>query len=511
MNVTFMKKLFGLKNRILLLSSACISMLVGLTYAEDVDKAFPPIFDLVNLNGTDGFAINGYMPSGSSGISVDEAGDVNGDGIDDFIIGAPGANNHTGQSYVIFGSKKLWPGSINLNYLNGKNGFTINGINMEDSSGYFVSGAGDVNGDGIADILIGAPTANNNTGQSYLVFGSKKSWPATINLAALNGNNGFIMNGINLQDLCGWSVSRAGDVNGDGIDDILIGAPQGNNNTGQSYVVFGSKNQWPTTISLADLNGSNGYAINGIHAGDFSGGSVSGAGDINGDGIDDILINSSTANIAGQSYVVFGSKAAWPSASFNLSNLNGNNGFAINSIYDELVSVKNAGDVNKDGIDDIILGAVGNKNITGQSYVIFGNKASWPPAINLQDINGNNGFNIISINPEDVSGYSVSGAGDVNGDDVDDVIIGAPGANNQRGQSYVVFGHKGPWPVNISLYMLDGTNGFTLNGINPNDWSGWSVSRAGDVNGDGIADIFIGAVQANNYTGQSYIIFGEPE
>ncbi len=500
-----MKKLSKLK--IIILLGAYISIHAGVAYAEDLYGTFPAGFNLINLNGTNGFATNGMHPQDGGGDTGSSIGDVNGDGIDDIIIGAPNANNGAGQSYVVFGSKKPWSKSINLTNLDGSNGFAINGVHAYDTSG-IVSGAGDVNGDGIDDIVIGANGANN-TGQSYVVFGSKKAWPAAMNLADLNGNNGFAMNGINLGDGCGGSVSGAGDVNGDGIDDILIGAPGANNVAGQSYIVFGSKEAWPEAIDLADLNGSNGFSINGIKPGDASGFSVSGAGDVNGDGIDDILIGAPRVRAPGgqkQSYVVFGSKQAWPSASFNLIDLNGNNGFAINdNDPNSLIgfSISRAEDVNADGIDDIIIGAPGSNNQTG--YVIFGSKASWPSAINLQYINGNNGFAIIGINPLDGCGGSVSGVSDVNGDGIADVLIGANGANNARGQSYVVFGNKGPWPVNISLYLLNGTNGFAINGINPQDFSSQSVSGAGDINGDGIDDILIGAPGA----GQSYVIFGQ--
>src|SRR4028119_1612079 len=262
--------------------------------------------------------------------------------------------------------------TFNLSALNGSNGFAINGIADGDSSGYSVSSAGDVNGDGIDDLIIGAysadPNGINRAGQSYVVFGSNSGFGAGLDLSELNGSNGFAINGIAATDFSGWSVSSAGDVNGDGFDDLIIGAKYADGNAisyaGQSYVVFGSNSGFGAGLDLSELNGSNGFAINGIGADDRSG-SVSSAGDVNGDGFDDLIIGARTASPngitnAGQSYVVFGSNSGF-GAGLNLSALNGSNGFAINGIAQadwSGWSVSSAGDVNGDGFDDLIIGAI---------------------------------------------------------------------------------------------------------------------------------------------------------
>jgi Ca2+-binding RTX toxin-like protein len=151
-------------------------------------------------------------------------------------------------------------GSLNLSALDGSNGFVINGIDVVDYSGRSVSSAGDINGDGIADLIIGAygATANGNgsAGESYVVFGgSGVGSSGSLNLFALNGSNGFVLNGIAAGDSSGRSVSSAGDINGDGIADLIIGAPDADPNgiygAGESYVVFGFTTSSLPTLSIS--------------------------------------------------------------------------------------------------------------------------------------------------------------------------------------------------------------------------------------------------------------------
>ena len=416
--------------------------------------------------------------------------------------------------------------NINLSSLDGITGFLIPGLEQDSRLGDAVGSAGDVNGDGIADIIIGAKDAdvngNNSAGKIYVIFGKNGDFSSSFNLANLDGSNGFVLNGIDEDDIAGISVSNAGDINNDGVEDLIIGARggdvNGNSNAGESYVVFGQNSAFNASLNLADLDGSNGFVLNGVASGDFSGTSVSSAGDVNGDGIDDLIIGANFANSnAGESYVVFGQDSGF-NASFNLANLDGSNGFVINGIESgdfSGTSVSSAGDVNGDGIDDLIIGANFANSNAGESYVVFGQDSGFNASFNLANLDGSNGFVINGIESGDFSGTSVSSAGDINGDGFSDLIVGATNANvNNRenaGQAYVILGTDAEFNSSFDLSTLNGQNGFVINGANAGNLLGTSVSSAGDFNGDRLEDILISEVGANEETGTSYVLFGSTE
>ena len=359
----------------------------GTAYVIFGQTTFPPQFDLTTLNGTNGFSISALNKNDFLTLSVGTVSDVNADEIDDFIIGAPFAENGLGIGYVIFG-QTTFPTQFNLALLNGTNGFAIAGLVEDDYLGGSVSTAGDINHDGKKDIVIGAYKFNSGQGVSYVIFG-QPTFPAQFNLTTLNGTNGFSIQGLNTGDALGYSVSTAGDINADGKNDLVLGAAFNNIYQGACYIIFG-QTTFPAQFNLTTLNGSNGFGISGLNINDELGYSLSTAGDINADGKADLILGAPYHG-NGSSYVIFG-RSSFP-AQFNLTTLNGTNGFTVLGLLGFGShgaslgwSVSTAGDINNDGIADLIIGSpessYGNSanDYEGAIYVIFGQRTSTIPS-----------------------------------------------------------------------------------------------------------------------------------
>ena len=534
------------------------------------------LFDLNDINGTNGFAIRGTTQDDRLGMKVDLAGDINGDGIEDLVISSPSGgdvstspysyyySDRRGETYVIFGSENGFGSTVNLDNLNGSNGFKVAGVNQDDGLGSSIA-VGDINGDGIDDLAVGAPYGGSRVtnydyeysigdGRAYIIFGQQTDFAANVDVSSLDGNNGFALGGIDAQDNLGTAITSAGDINGDGFDDLAIsaaGAGQTITNDdgysysdrrGETFIVFG-KNDFSDQINLALLDGSDGFKIEGKNPSDRLGYDLSNAGDINGDGIDDLVLGTPLAgepldspysygdsDRRGEAYVIFGSNNGFNS-NFNLDNLNGSNGFTVAGIKieDSLGSaVSNAGDINGDGIDDLILGAqnasqTGEYTFEGGAYVIFGKNTPFDADFELTTLDGSNGFSIPGLSLYDSLGNAVS-VGDIDGDGIDDLSIGANTAgqtlndgsgfeySDRRGKTYIIYGKNNGFAAQIDLDSLNFVEGAEIEGISRADTFGSAISSGGDINNDGINDIVVSAPDVDlsgSYTreGEVYVVF----
>ena len=411
------------------------------------------------------------------GISVSSAGDVNGDGLSDVIVGASDYEDDStneGKAFVFYGNASTmsttaaWTKDIDQRFA---------------FFGHSVGTAGDVNGDGYADILIGAygfTNGESDEGKVFVFFGSS---------AGLSASDDWNEEINQVSAFFGTSVATAGDINGDGFSDIIVGAIQydnGQSNEGKVFLYTGYADGLRTTENWT-------YEINSIYA-NF-GCSVASAGDINGDGYGDVIVGaefySNGENSEGAAFVFTGS-------STGLSNFPG---WSFESNQAEAIfgsSVSTAGDVNGDGYSDVIIGAKqfdNGQNNEGTAFLFYGSSSGL--SINI-------GWTGESNQTAALYGSSVSTAGDVNGDGYSDVIIGSPNFNNgqiNEGRTFVYYG---------SASGLSNVN-WSTESNQVSAWFGYSVSSAGDVNGDGYSDVIIGSPfydNGENDEGRVYVFHG---
>lgn len=474
--------------------------------------------------------------------SVSGAGDVNKDGVADLVIGfgaaSPwGGGDLAGMVFTIYGSNTSYITDVNLLYMNWSQGFRIIGANTYDMNGGSVSKAGDVNNDNIDDIIIGTDSSTGGPrpaeyGKTAYVIYGKQGGRANIYLSSLTPEQGFRIIGTDNNSY--FTVSAAGDVNHDNVDDIIIGSysesPSGKKAAGISYVIYG-KPGGLADLNLSSLTSAQGFRILGANSNDASGRSVSKAGDMNADQVDDIIIGAPNASPgspirynAGISYVIYGKPGG--SSDIDLgSNFSLVQGFRILGANAGIstgdhtgISVSGTG-VISGFLNAVIIGAPdaapNGKNQAGISYVIYFTAGSRSSDIDLSDnFVRNQGFSVLGITGNsavqigDSAGTSVSGAGDFDGDGFDDIIIGAPyastGVIRSAGASYVIYGSASVLS-NIDLASgLAPAQGFSIFGPSVDASVGTSVSGAGDMNGDGLADIVI-----KSTTNNIYIVYGQ--
>lgn len=476
---------------------------------------FPAVLTLSTPADGVGTRIN--SPDFAGGFGVVAAGDFNGDGIADFLIGSPGSNYTGGSSgsvFIVFGTGSGLPATYSP--VVGSDVARIDGSWTQGYLGASVASLGDINGDGRDDFIVAQPSIVRNGqtwGSAYVIYG-QETFADTLylDLTWIPPELGFRID--MAQPSQGFiSVASVGDVNGDGVPDFALGSQQeshGNPSSGAVYVVYGGQD-FGATLDLASLTVEQGVRFSGPSAYANAGMAMSSAGDINGDGFDDLFVGVRLDELyAGAVYVIYGSGQGL-GANIDLGDLTAAQGFRIEGLAfnDSLgSSVSSLGDVNGDGFDDFILGAYqGNAGVAdgGSAYVIFGQAGGFSGGIDLATLDGSNGFAIGATGASQL-GRVVGSAGDINGDGLADILVAAPNYGaNYAGAVYVIFGNESFSSGLFDLSTLDGANGFRIQGQSGGGSLGGGGVVLGDFNDDGIDDLLIGATGG---LGRAYIVYG---
>lgn len=416
--------------------------------------------DHVDLKEMD-ISFLGYGPGSMTARQNYTAGDVNGDGYDDFLVTTWKFQDQRGKVSLFLGSPRIRWGQ---NHPVGQADASFIGEDQLDRAGWYVTTAGDVNGDGLDDFLITAigdeEGGGFRAGQTYLILGrAAADWGRDMDLGLADAS--FL--GEAEGDASGRSAAAAGDVNGDGYDDFLIGAiysDAGGVDAGQSYLFLGRQAaDWGMDYPLSMADAS----FVGESAGDQIGRRVAGTGDVNGDGCADLLFGASynhqVAPSSGKAYLVLGRQAADWGTHYPLSQADAS--FLGEAEGDQAGRrVSTAGDVNHDGLSDFLIGAPDSDRggvDGGAVYLIYGRSgADWGTDVSLADAD----VIYVAESDSDNAGFDIGPAGDMDGDGKDDFLVGAWNADEhgtQTGQSYVMLSDQSPAPVD---FIPDSPNGY---------------------------------------------------
>ncbi|MEM7505327.1 MAG: Ig-like domain-containing protein [Pseudomonadota bacterium] len=454
--------------------------------------------DLQSLDGSNGFRFDGFSGGLYAGTSLANAGDVNGDGLDDILIGArENYYGEAGRSFVVFGAANLGSGGIieldEFNFVDGVNAFQIVADNAI-SPGFLnqVQSVGDLNDDGFDDVAVSFQGAEFPDGESgretattYIIFGTDQAVDGgTLNLSDIDGSNGFFVQAPDGPYTSFAYSMTAGDINGDGIDDLIIGDDTASGSSGYGgavFVILGATDLGPAgggaaaefelgNFDFGNLDGSNGFAITPAEDGEGLGRGVSAIGDINGDGLDDLVLSSyrgffdnTQDNYVGRVQVVFGATdlGSTSGGTFGLANYSAQtlNMISLNERF--LGKVDILGDVNGDGFDDLLISVASGEFATDTAFLVFGSETLAGQTINLDTLDGTDGYRLAAPTTSNNLARG-AGAGDLNNDGLADLVFGDPGFDDgQRfnvGQAAVVFGGA------TSLAVLDALDG-TTNGL----------------------------------------------
>ncbi len=417
-----------------------------------------------------------------AGISVDGAGDLDGDGFADLLIGArTQLGSDRGKVYVEYGPRA------------GENPLATADVRWigekDDLAGSSVSGGADIDGDGYLDLVAGAPsafdTATDYSGDVYAVFG-----PDFLG-GELTETAGTLYLGVEVDDYAGRSVST-GDVDDDGRDDVLIGAYQASFDgviTGGAYLFLGRVPSGEVAMDAADT------IFRGDQQGDTAGWAVSCAGSVDGAGNADVLIGSDASwDGRGVVYLYPG-----PVASGELGPADAEVVWTGDQPGDNLgYALATGGDANGDGIGDLLIGAPGASG-TGAVYLVLGPVAA---GASLAEADAR----ISGVDSGERAGSAVAFAGDVDCREHHEILVGAPNAYSETGVVYLLGGSEVE-PLTGEFSLFDRRDA-VLSGESAGDSAGISVAGAGDVNGDGCDDILIGSANAREYRGTVYLFYG---